>query len=102
MAAALTAALGDGKLFRNGRQFSAALGLVPRQDGTGGRVRLGRISKRGDSYMRSSHGRCWRLRKGGPGSPQGACGEKSVSAVAIANRNAAWAMVRGDEKAGRP
>ena len=44
MATALTAALGDGKQFRNGRQFSAS--LVPRQDGT--EVQLSRISKRGD------------------------------------------------------
>ena len=108
-ATALTAALGDGKQFRNGRQFSASLGLVPRQDGTGGKVRLGRISKRGDSYLRGNliHGARsvinWRLRKDGPGSPhlKTLVEKKSVNqvAVAIANRNArvAWAMVRNGE-----
>ncbi len=38
--------------FRSGRDFSASLGLVPRQDGTGGKVRLGPISKRGNGYLR--------------------------------------------------
>ena len=51
-ATALTAALGDGRHFRSGRQFAASLGLVPRQFGTGGTLRLGRISKRGDGYLR--------------------------------------------------
>ena len=37
---------------RSGREFAAALGLVPRQDGTGGKVRLGPISKRGNGYLR--------------------------------------------------
>ena len=41
------------KSFRSGREFAAFLGLVPRQSGTGGRVRLLGISKRGDSYRRS-------------------------------------------------
>ena len=44
-ATALTASLGAGRQFRNGRQFAASLGLVPQQYGTGGKVRLGRISK---------------------------------------------------------
>ena len=38
--------------FTSGRHFSASLGLVPRQDGTGGKVRLGPISKRGNGYRR--------------------------------------------------
>ena len=37
---------------RNGRQFSAWLGLVPRQHSSGGKARLGRITKRGDAYLR--------------------------------------------------
>lgn len=45
--------LGDGTSFRRGRDISASLGLVPRQCTTGGRVQLGGISKRGDSYLRS-------------------------------------------------
>ena len=52
-ATALIATVGDMKSFRSGREFAAFLGLVPRQSGTGGRVRLLGISKRGDSYLRS-------------------------------------------------
>ena len=37
---------------RSGREFAASLGLVPRQDGTGGKVKLGPISKRGNGYLR--------------------------------------------------
>ena len=51
-ATALVASVGDAKIFKNGRQFAAWLGLVPRQHSTGGKVRLGRISKRGDLYLR--------------------------------------------------
>jgi transposase len=49
---AFLAAVGDPKMFRNGRELSAWLGLVPRQNTTGGNIRLGRITKRGDSYLR--------------------------------------------------
>ncbi len=52
-ATALIATVGDMKSFRSGREFAAFLGLVPRQSGTGGKVRLLGISKRGDSYLRS-------------------------------------------------
>jgi transposase len=52
-ATALLASVADAKLFNNGRAFAAWLGLVPRQYGTGGVVRLGRISKRGDVYLRT-------------------------------------------------
>src|SRR5271165_4320273 len=38
--------------FASGRHFSASLGLVPRPDGTGGKVKLGPISKRGNGYLR--------------------------------------------------
>lgn len=51
-ATAFLAAVGDPTNFKNGREVSAWLGLVPRQNTTGGKVRLGRISKRGDSYVR--------------------------------------------------
>jgi transposase len=46
------AAVSDARAFKNGRQFAAWLGLVPRQHATGGTERLGGISKRGDSYER--------------------------------------------------
>jgi len=52
-ATALVATMGDAATFRSGREFAAFLGLVPRQSGTGGKVRLGAISKRGDPYLRT-------------------------------------------------
>ena len=52
-ATALAATLGDGQAWRNGREFSACLGLVPRHSGTGGKVQMGGISKRGDPYLRT-------------------------------------------------
>lgn len=52
-ATALTATVGNAKIFKSGREFAAFLGLVPRQSGTGGRVRLMGISKRGDIYLRT-------------------------------------------------
>ena len=48
-----TAAMGDPAAFRSGREFAAWLGLVPRHSGTGGRVRMLGISKRGDRYLRT-------------------------------------------------
>lgn len=51
-ATAAVATVGDAKVFSSGREFAAFLGLVPRQSGTGGRVRLLGISKRGDGYLR--------------------------------------------------
>ncbi len=52
-ATALVATVGDGRLFKNGRQFAAWLGLVPRQYSSGGKARHGRITKRGDVYLRT-------------------------------------------------
>jgi len=52
-APALVATIGDPAAFKSGRELAAFLGLVPRQSGTGGKVRLGGISKRGDSYLRT-------------------------------------------------
>jgi transposase len=52
-ATAAVATMGDAKVFKSGREFAAWLGLVPRQSGTGGRVRLLGISKRGDTYLRT-------------------------------------------------
>jgi transposase len=51
-ALALYASIGDGSQFKNARQLSAWLGLVPKQFGTGGHVRLGHISKRGNRQLR--------------------------------------------------
>jgi transposase len=52
-ATALVATIGDARTFKSGREFAAFLGLVPRQHGTGGKVRLGSISKRGNTYLRT-------------------------------------------------
>lgn len=51
-ASAIVASVGDPGRFRNGRHFAAWIGLVPKQNGTGGKMRLGRISKMGDRYLR--------------------------------------------------
>jgi len=51
-ASAVLAAIGDGKQFNSAREFAAWLGLVPRQNSSGGKDCLGRISKKGDPYLR--------------------------------------------------
>lgn len=51
-ATALVASVGDAKVFGSGRQFAAWLGMVPRQHSSGGKFRLGAITKRGDPYLR--------------------------------------------------
>ena len=51
-ASALAATLGDGSAFHSSRQLAAWLGLVPRQNSSGGKARLGRITKQGDPYLR--------------------------------------------------
>ena len=52
-ATALIASIGDPNQFKNGRQMAAWLGLVPRQYSTGGKTRLGRITKQGNKYLRT-------------------------------------------------
>ena len=51
-ASALVASVGDASNFKNGRSLAAFIGLVPRQSSSGGKERLGKISKRGDHYLR--------------------------------------------------
>lgn len=51
-ASAIVATVTDASLFKSGRQLAAWLGLVPRQNSSGGKDRLGRISKQGDPYIR--------------------------------------------------
>ena len=53
LATALVASIADPKVFRSGRNFSAWIGLVPKQHSSGGKDRLGGISKQGDRYLRS-------------------------------------------------
>jgi transposase len=52
-ATAAVAAIGDPKAFRNGREFASWLGLVPKQSGSGGKLTLLGISRRGDTYLRT-------------------------------------------------
>src|SRR2546426_10140302 len=53
LATALVASVPDPKAFRSGRNFSAWIGLVPKQHSSGGKDKLGSISKQGDRYLRS-------------------------------------------------
>ena len=104
-ATALVAAAGDGKCFKNGRQFAAWIGLVPKQRSSGGRSRLLGISKRGDRYLRTLliHGAraaLGRTRgKQDPGSlwllKMRERRHANVVAVALANKNAriAWGLL---------
>ncbi len=108
-ATALIAAIGDISVFKNGRELAAWLGLVPRQQSTGGKPTLLGISKRGDSYLRTLliHGgrsvvrvahrhddkrNRWigdiKIRRG-----------ENISNVAVANKNAriAWALLSKQE-----
>ena len=52
IASALAASITDPEVFKNGRELSAWIGLTPRQNSTGGKQRLGKISKQGDQYLR--------------------------------------------------
>ncbi|AYG64134.1 IS110 family transposase [Rhizobium jaguaris] len=104
-ATALIAAVGDRTCFKNGRQFAAWLGLVPKQRSSGGRARLFGISKRGDRYLRTLmiHGARAALGKAaGKQDPRSlwltklrARRHPNVAAVALANKNArvVWAML---------
>jgi len=107
-ATAIVASVGGAEVFRSARQFAAWLGLTPRQHSSGGKSRLGSISKRGDVYLRTLliHGtrsvlsRCdaradrlgkWmrevRQRRG-----------RNIAAVALAAKHAriVWAVLRRD------
>ncbi len=108
-ATALVATIGDGSQFRSGRQLAAWLGLVPRQHSSGGRDRLGRISKRGDGYLRRLlvHGARAVLRWSRPDKGARSTWQQALLArrpvnvvlVAMANKTAriVWAMLTRDE-----
>ena len=107
-ATALVAAVGDASHFRNGRELSAWLGLVPRQRSTGGKPVLLGISKRGDKYLRQLliHGARSVLRCAGKHSDRRRKWAveveqrrgRNVAGVALANKNArtAWALLAKD------
>jgi len=100
-ATALVATLGDANTFKSGREFASFLGLVPRQSGTGGKVQLGSISKRGDPYLRTLliHGaRAVLFHAKVPTAWQKGIQERrpaNVAAVAVASKMArtAWAVL---------
>jgi len=112
-ASAIVATVGNARLFKNGRQFAAWLGLTPREYSTGGKPRLGRISKRGDVYLRTLlvHGARSELMhtaKRADGKSQWSEHLKETKswnkvAVALANKHARiiWAML-AKETAYRP
>lgn len=108
-ASALVASIGEASNFKNGRSLAAFIGLVPKQSSSGGKERLGGISKRGDHYLRwllvigglaviryaQRHGtsRPWLVKLLQRRTPK-------IAAVAMANKMArvAWAlMTRGGE-----
>ena len=107
-ASALVATVGDAKNFSNGRQLAAWLGLVPKQNSSGGRNVLLGISKRGDTYLRTLliHGARAVINAAQRKNAQidGWLGgvlqrrNKNVVAVALANKNAriVWALLRHD------
>jgi transposase len=106
LSGAIAAIVTDPRHYNSGRDFAASLGLVPRQDGTGGKVKLGPISKRGNGYLRrllvngatavlngkNARNDPWRAklldRK-----------PKKLAAVALANKMAriAWAVMTREE-----
>ena len=102
-ASAYVATLGDGQAFKGGRQAAAWLGLVPRQQSSGGKQQLLGISKRGDVYLRKLlvHGARAVLRHLKPEQTNSWLGElakrrhHNVAAVALANKNARilWALL---------
>jgi transposase len=107
-ATALVAAVGNAQRFKNGRELSAYLGLVPRQHSSGGKTVLLGITKRGDRYLRTLliHGARSALRQCKLGDARNrwvarisAARGPNVATVAMANKNARilWALLsRGD------
>jgi transposase len=113
-ASALAASVSDPEIFKNGRELAAWIGLVPRQNSTGGKPRLGKISKQGDQYLR------WLLVAGAMSvikqarhkDPETmpwlahmiATKPAKVAAVALANKTAriAWALLKNGETYRKP
>ena len=105
---ALYAAMGAPKHYKNGREFAAFLGLVPRQYSTGGKPKLGGISKRGDTQTRTlliqgAQAALSRMPKRSDRLSQWACKIKerrghNIATVALANKLAriCWAMAKNN------
>jgi len=104
-ASALTASITDPQVFASGRMMAAWIGIVPKQNSTGGKHRLGRISKQGDPYLRrllvaGALSVIKQARRRGTTDPWLAniiaTKPAKVAAVALANKNArvAWVLLR--------
>ena len=109
-ATAIVAAISDGHAFRNGRQFAAWVGLVPRQHSSGGKTQLLGISKRGDPYLRTLlvHGArsvVYRAKRQDRLAQPVDCNDKqrrlgtARACVALANKNARilWSLIAKQE-----
>ena len=104
----MVATVGDPRQFRSGRQFAAWLGLMPQPRSSGGRDRLGGISKQGDRYIRrllisGAHAVLQYAKRGRPGSTwaTGLLQRRpfKLVAVALANKTAriAWVVLARGE-----
>jgi transposase len=108
-ASALLASIGNGHDFKNGRQVAAWIGLAPGQYSSGGKARLGRITKAGDSYLRSLLVMGARSVLSGAGDKQDGFSRwarslverrgywKAVVAIAAKNARLAWAVLKYGE-----
>jgi len=108
-ATAIAASVPDPTVFKSGRQFAAYLGLVPRQNSSGGKERLGRISKMGNGYLRRLLvvGATSVVRRAGANTTRTGAWVRSllerkparVVTVAVANKTArtAWALLAKGE-----
>ncbi|MDQ0086522.1 transposase [Variovorax boronicumulans] len=100
-ASALVATVGDIRTFKSGRELASFIGLVPQQRGTGGKIQLGTISKRGDPYLRTLliHGaRSVLLRSNKPNPWAEELSKRrhaNIAVVALVNKMArtAWAIL---------
>jgi transposase len=108
-ASALVASIADARAFKNGRQVAAWLGLVPRQDSSGGKTKLLGMSKRGDTYLRTLliHGARSAIIAAQRWNKPNAWlaglltrRHPNVAAVALANKNArtVWALLAHDRE----
>ncbi len=110
-ATVLVATVNDPQQFEDGRNFAAWIGLVPRQHSTGGKARLGKISKMGNRDLRrllvvGAHAALYRIKSGKTQSPLADWARNLLAkkpfklvAVALANKMArtAWAIMAGDD-----
>jgi len=109
IATALVASVSDPSIFKSGRELAAWIGLVPKQNSTGGKERMGRISKQGDKYLRwllvagamsvIRHGRKTNFKNNPWLADLVYRKPAKVAAVALANKNArtAWALLANGE-----